>query len=469
MAVDSETPVSIDRTAFDKWLKEFKQEALSKGIRGTTANAALGGIRPINRIIELDRKQPERRLSFREYLKNVTPSTRVRKGKKLMQENQALLRKIGKEYGVQPRFIVALWGIETDFGGYTGNFYVPEALATLAYDKRRSAFFRKELHNALQVLDEGHVSIRNMKGSWAGAMGQTQFMPSSFLAFSQDYDDDGRRDIWQSRPDIFASIANYLAHNPMQLVRQLPRRNFWAIVVSLAGITLLSWAYLVSMAGGMAMPKGMAAMQMQAWDFRYFLMMFLMWAVMMIGMMLPSVTPTVLIYAAVARKSAVQGTPVAPTGAFVSGYIAMWIGFSLLATLMQWSLEKAALLSPMMVSRSASLGAALLIAAGIYQWLPLKDKCLHQCRSPVDFISSNWRSGTIGAFRMGLSHGTFCLGCCWVLMGLLFVGGVMNLLWIAAITLFVLLEKLLPLGDKGGRVMGLLMIASGMGIAFMGT
>lgn len=219
----------------------------------------------------------------------------------------------------------------------------------------------------------------------------------------------------------------------------------------------------------MSMPQGMANMQMPVWTAGYFLMMFLMWAIMMIGMMLPSVTPTVLIYASIARKSAGQGTPVAPTGAFVSGYIAIWIGFSSLATLLQWGLDRATLLSPTMVSRSTSLGATLLIIAGIYQWLPLKDKCLHQCRSPVDFITTHWQTGILGAFRMGLSHGGYCLGCCWALMGLLFVGGVMNLLWIAGITLFVLLEKVLPLGDKGGRVMGVLMIGIGTMMVFVGT
>lgn len=254
----------------------------------------------------------------------------------------------------------------------------------------------------------------------------------------------------------------------MRITRELPRRNFIAIIISLGGITLLSWIYLVKMAADMSMPEGMSPMQIPIWDFGYFWMMFLMWAVMMVGMMLPSVTPMVLIYAGVARKSAAQGMPVAPTGAFVSGYIAIWLIFSLFATLAQWGLDQATLLSPMMVSNSVSLGAALLIAAGIYQWLPIKDKCLHHCRSPVHFITTHWRPGSIGAFKMGLSHGAFCLGCCWVLMTLLFVGGVMNLLWIAAIALFVLLEKVLPFGDVSGRVMGLLMITAGGIIAFIG-
>ncbi|MCH9030469.1 MAG: DUF2182 domain-containing protein, partial [Bacteroidetes bacterium] len=163
------------------------------------------------------------------------------------------------------------------------------------------------------------------------------------------------------------------------------------------------------------------------------------------------------------------GKTIASTGAFVSGYLAIWIIFSLFATITHWGLDQATLLSPMMVSNSVGLGAALLITAGIYQWLPIKNKCLHQCRSPVHFITTHWRPGTIGAFKMGLSHGAFCLGCCWVLMALLFVGGVMNLLWIAAIALFVLLEKVLPFGDVSGRVMGLLMITAGGIIVFIGT
>jgi predicted metal-binding membrane protein len=251
----------------------------------------------------------------------------------------------------------------------------------------------------------------------------------------------------------------------MQLIKAMPRRDFLAIGISLGGITLLSWLYLYSMASSMSMPMG--AMQIQPWSAHYFLMMFLMWAIMMVGMMLPSVAPTVLIYAAIARKAATGNTPVAPTGAFISGYVVIWIVFSLFATTAQWALDQAALLSPMMVSNSVGLGAVLIVTAGIYQWLPIKDKCLQQCRSPVDFITSHWQKGMTGAFRMGLSHGMFCLGCCWVLMSLLFVGGVMNLLWIAAITLFVLLEKILPLGDAGGRVMGLIMIATGAIIALV--
>ncbi|NNE68666.1 MAG: DUF2182 domain-containing protein [Pyrinomonadaceae bacterium] len=208
--------------------------------------------------------------------------------------------------------------------------------------------------------------------------------------------------------------------------------------------------------------SGMKPMMISDWTPGYFLMMFVMWVIMMIGMMVPTVAPTVLIYAAIARKAANQGTPVAPTSAFVAGYIAMWTVFSLLATVAQFGLDKAALLSPMMVSKSPVLGAVLLVSAGVYQFLPLKNSCLKNCRSPVEFISTYWKNGVGGAFRMGLHHGVYCLGCCWVLMLLLFVGGVMNLLWIAIITAFVLLEKVLPMGDRGGKVFGALMIAVGV-------
>ncbi len=169
-----------------------------------------------------------------------------------------------------------------------------------------------------------------------------------------------------------------------------------------------------------------------------------------------------LIYAGVARKADAQNTPLAPTATFVAGYIVIWTLFSVGATVAQWLLEQAALLSPMMVTTSPSLGAGLLIAAGIYQWTPWKNRCLRHCRAPAHFFAQHWRSGAAGGFRMGLERGAFCLGCCWVLMGLLFLGGVMNLLWIAAITLFVLLEHVIPFGDQGGRIGGAAMILLGV-------
>jgi predicted metal-binding membrane protein len=247
--------------------------------------------------------------------------------------------------------------------------------------------------------------------------------------------------------------------------RALPRRDRFAVVAALAGVTALAWAYLYGLARQMdAMPDAATMLQMHSWSGLDFALTFAMWAVMMVGMMVPSAAPMTLIYAAVARKAARQGTPLAPTVVFVSGYVAMWCAFSLGATCAQWALDRAALLSPLMAARSPGLGAGLLIAAGLYQLTSFKEACLRHCRAPAHFIAERWRPGTGGAFRMGLEHGGYCLGCCWVLMGLLFVGGVMNLLWIAAITVFVLLEKLLPAGVGGGRLAGAAMVAGGVAL-----
>ncbi|MFT5133612.1 MAG: putative metal-binding membrane protein, partial [Gammaproteobacteria bacterium] len=244
---------------------------------------------------------------------------------------------------------------------------------------------------------------------------------------------------------------------------RLPHRDFFSIIGSLTGITLLAWYYLIIMATDMNAMASMPNMPLPLWDFRYFLLMFFMWAIMMIGMMLPSVVPTVLIYASIARKARKDGASIASTGFFVAGYLAMWIVFSLFATCLQWAFDELGLLSPMMMANNALFGATLLILTGIYQCLPIKDACLHQCRSPIEFFRDHWRKGNQGTFLMGMHHGLFCVGCCWVLMGLLFFGGVMSLLWIAAITIFVLLEKVLPFGAIGGKIMGLLMIFSGLG------
>lgn len=195
---------------FGEWLAALRAEAAERGVDEPILNAALGGIEPIPRVIELDRSQPEFTLTFEEYLGRVVPDSRVRKGREMLARNKALLDSIGAQYGVQPRFIVALWGIETDFGRITGGFKVIPALATLAHDGRRSAYFRGELLNALQILDEGHIAPDAMMGSWAGAMGQCQFMPSSFLRYAVDHDGDGHKDIWGTRADVFASAANYL-------------------------------------------------------------------------------------------------------------------------------------------------------------------------------------------------------------------------------------------------------------------
>jgi membrane-bound lytic murein transglycosylase B len=195
---------------FTAWLKELRAEARAKGIRESTLDVALKGIKPIPRVVELDRNQPEFKLSYVQYMERVVPASRVEKGRRMLAENRTQLETIAAKYGVQARFLVAFWGVETDFGRVTGGFQVVPALATLAHDGRRSSFFRKELMNALRILDEGHIAPDRMVGSWAGAMGQCQFMPSSFVRFAVDEDGDGRKDLWGSKADVFASAANYL-------------------------------------------------------------------------------------------------------------------------------------------------------------------------------------------------------------------------------------------------------------------
>ncbi len=227
------------------------------------------------------------------------------------------------------------------------------------------------------------------------------------------------------------------------------KRDRAVVMVSLCGLTGLAWIYLVSLAGDMgpisAADGVMASVALKPWTALDFILMFLMWAVMMVGMMVPSAAPMILLYTLVARRSRDQGHRFPPVGAFLGGYLVVWSAFSLMATVLQWALERLALLSPMMTSASPQFGGGLLIVAGVYQLTPLKDACLKQCGAPAVFISRHWRPGVRGALRMGLEHGVFCVGCCWALMGLLFLGGVMNLLWVAAIAALVLIEKLCPM------------------------
>ncbi len=196
---------------FQSWLAAFKQEAAAKGIRADTIETAFAGVTPIARVLEKDRSQREFTLTFSGYMRSSVTESRVERAQRLLQEHRGLLERVQAKYGVQPRFLVSFWGLESNFGDYTGGFSVIGALATLAHDTRRGAFFRSELLNALQILDEGHIAAARMTGSWAGAMGQVQFIPSTFVNFAVDFDGDGRRDIWNSLPDIFASAANYLS------------------------------------------------------------------------------------------------------------------------------------------------------------------------------------------------------------------------------------------------------------------
>ncbi len=208
-----EPAYSSEEEAFEAWAEVFRTEAAAEGVSQGTLDAVFNKVVFKPRVIELDRKQPEGTITHAQYLQRVVPQSRIEKARRKLHENRALLERIGAKYGVQPRFIVALWGIETDFGGNTGGFYVPSALATLAFDGRRSSYFRGELLNALKIMDAGHIAPHAMKGSWAGALGQCQFMPSSFLSFAVDENGDGRKDIWGTKEDIFASIANYLAQS----------------------------------------------------------------------------------------------------------------------------------------------------------------------------------------------------------------------------------------------------------------
>lgn len=254
-------------------------------------------------------------------------------------------------------------------------------------------------------------------------------------------------------------------------LERLLERDRALVVVGLIAVIGLSWAYILAGAGMnmtasqmTQMPAPSVAMQMMGpadWTPGYALLMVVMWWVMMAAMMLPSAAPMILLYAAINRKQHQGGEPVIATGAFAIGYIVTWGGFSLAATGLQWALQRSALLSAGMASTSALLGGVLLSAAGIWQLTPMKQVCLRHCRTPLHFLSLHWRDGRGGAFRMGMEHGAFCLGCCWVLMGLLFYGGVMNLYWIIGLALFVLLEKLVPAGHRLSLAVGVGLIGWG--------
>ncbi len=197
---------------FETWLDGVRAEALAGGISQATVDAALDDTQPIATVLELDRRQPEGRITFARYLASRVPDSRVETARARLRSHRALLDEVAARYRVQPRFIVALWGLESDFGRYMSPFPVIDSLATLAHDGRRGDYFRAELLAALRIIDGGHVAPGEMRGSWAGALGQCQFMPSNFFKFAVDYDNDGRRDIWGTMPDVFASIANYLSN-----------------------------------------------------------------------------------------------------------------------------------------------------------------------------------------------------------------------------------------------------------------
>jgi len=258
---------------------------------------------------------------------------------------------------------------------------------------------------------------------------------------------------------------------PPTALERLLDRDRWLIAASVAALVVLAWGYLAVMAGQMARGdmrlvglsdmsamRGMA-MPPEPWTAATFVLMLLMWWVMMIGMMLPSATPMVLLFGGVQRRQLPDERPATRVALFVAGYLAIWAAFSAFAASAQWALTSTGLLSSMELTATRRFGALLVVLAGAYQLTPLKNVCLRQCRSPAEFLSSHWRAGSAGAWRMGVVHGTFCVGCCWLLMGLLFFAGVMNLLWVAALGVLVLLEKLVPRGEWLARASGVLLIA----------
>ena len=208
---DGQVSPIVEERDFGVWLQDLRLDARRQGISEATLDAALTGIEPIQRVVELDHKQPEFTQTFWGYMDKRVNDGRVKRGRDLLKQHAALFNRIEKEYGVQGRFLVSFWGLESNFGDFTGGFSVITALATLAFDPRRDDFFRNELLTALKIIDAGHISVDRMKGSWAGAMGQCQFLPSTFARFGKDGDGDGRIDIWNSLPDIFASAANFLS------------------------------------------------------------------------------------------------------------------------------------------------------------------------------------------------------------------------------------------------------------------
>ena len=262
-------------------------------------------------------------------------------------------------------------------------------------------------------------------------------------------------------------------------VEALVRREDVVVLAALVMLILLAWLALLSGAGTGMDPLAMSLWLMPAmppappyaWTAATWLIVFFMWAAMMVAMMLPSASPMVLLYARVVRHAEGNGHAAktrAAIVAFASGYLAIWILFSLLAVVVQWGLERAGAMSAMMSLNAAALSGGLLIAAGLYQLTPLKAACLKHCRGSASFLAGHWRKGVRGAWHMGFAHGLYCLGCCAVLMGLLFVGGVMNLIWIAGLTAFVAVEKLAPFGAAAAKVMAAVLIAGGAALVVAG-
>lgn len=240
------------------------------------------------------------------------------------------------------------------------------------------------------------------------------------------------------------------------------------VLAALVVLSALAWWYTIYLANTMNCCLFAAKNAWPFWSLQQFGAMLVMWVVMMVAMMVPTITPMVLVFVMVNRKRHEQEKPYVPTGFFVLGYLIVWTFFSLLMTLLQEWLQMSALISAHMVLNNHIINGSILMLAGIFQWTPLKNKCLTHCRSPFDFIMTDWRDGAGGAVMMGLRHGTFCLGCCWLLMLLLFVGGVMNIAWIIFLTVFVLGEKIFPHGRLISRVAGTVFFIWGVRVLLFG-
>ena len=245
-------------------------------------------------------------------------------------------------------------------------------------------------------------------------------------------------------------------------LKQALRHDRWLVLLALLLVSALALGYTAWLATGFDM-SAMMSPEFQPWSTRHFAFMLAMWVVMMIGMMTPSVAPMILIYAAIARQEAARGTPFAPAGWFASGYLLAWIAFAAVATLAQWGLESRALIAPMMAGTGRIAGGVLLIGAGIYQWLPVKQACLAQCSAPLSFVQRHggFAPSARGSVRLGVLHGLYCVGCCWAVMALLFAFGVMNLAWIAGLMVFVLVERIVPEPRLLSRAAGVAAIAAG--------
>ena len=244
------------------------------------------------------------------------------------------------------------------------------------------------------------------------------------------------------------------------------RHDRAVVLGSLTFVVALAWAWLLLGAGidmeEMDMGGGQMMLMLPEWTFAYGIVVFAMWAVMMVAMMLPSAAPVTLLVASIARKRAASGGAFGTgTALFVLGYLTVWCGFAAVATALQWGLDEAGLMSDTMALANRIIAGTVLVAAGLYQWTPLKEACLRHCRSPLDFLLFHWHEGGLSALASGIGHGAYCLGCCWVLMALLFVSGIMNLAWIAVIALLVLIEKTLPCGGWMGRATGAVLVIWG--------